>query len=109
MTANEPDRLFFTAQTPLNCNVRVTVAYWNIITQIKHPIMSRQEAAVQATLTQPDEIRRSRSDPNIYLFYKLQREKRWLCTVIRQLNGEGFLITTYPTDAIKEGETVWQK
>jgi hypothetical protein len=22
---------------------------------------------------------------------------------------QGFLITTYPTDAIKEGETIWQK
>lgn len=109
MTDNEPDRLFFTAQTPLNCSIRVTVAYWNIITQIKHPIMIGQAASVQATLTQPDEIRRSRSDPNVYLFYKLQRGKRWLCAVIRQLNGEGFLITTYPTDAIKEGEAIWQK
>lgn len=109
MTNIEPDNFFFTAQTPLNCTIRVTVAYWNIITQIKHPIMSGQEVAVQATLTQPDEIRRSRSDPNVYLFYKLQREKRWLCAVIRQLNGDGFLITTYPTDAIKEGETIWQK
>jgi hypothetical protein len=71
--------------------------------------MNGQEAAVQATLTEPDEIRSSRTDPNVYLFYKLQREKRWLCAVVRQLNGEGFLITTYPTDAIKEGETVWQK
>ena len=109
MTDKEPDSLFFTAQTPLNCNIRVTVAYWNIITQIKHPIMNGQEIEVQATLTQPDEIRRSRSDSNVYLFYKFQREKRWLCAVIRQLNGEGFLITTYPTDAIKEGEIVWQK
>ena len=109
MTDAEPDRLLFTAQTPLSCSIQVTVAYWNIITQIKHPIMNGQQEEVQVTLTQPDEIRRSRSDPNVYLFYKLQREKRWLCAVIRQLNGEGFLITTYPTDAIKEGETVWQK
>lgn len=71
--------------------------------------MNGQEVAVQATLTEPDEIRRSRSDLNVYLFYKLQRENRWLCAVIRQLNGKDFLITTYPTDAIKEGETVWQK
>lgn len=109
MTNSEPDSLFFTAQTPLNCNIRVTVAYWSIITQIKHPIMNGQEAEVQATLTQPDEIRRSRSDSNVYLFYKLQSEKRWICAVVRQLNGEGFLITTYPTDAVKEGETIWQK
>jgi hypothetical protein len=66
-------------------------------------------ASVTHRFSQRDEIRRSRSDPNIYLFYKFQREKRWLCAIIRQLNGEGFLITTYPTDTIKEGETVWQK
>jgi hypothetical protein len=109
VTDNEPDRLFFTVQTPLDCCIRVTVAYWNIITQIKHPIMNGQEVDVQETLTQPNEIRRSRSDSNVYLFYKFQQEKRWLCAVVRRLNGDGFLITTYPTDAIKEGETVWQK
>jgi hypothetical protein len=104
-----PDLLFFTAETPLDCIIRVTVAYWEIITQIKHPIMAGKEAEVQATLTQPDQIRRSRSDPNVYIFYKFQREKRWICAVARKLNGDGFLITTYPTDAIKEGEIVWQK
>ena len=101
--------LFFEISTPLNCTIRVSVAYWEIITQIKHPIMKGQEQLVQETLSQPDEIRRSRSDPNVYLFYKLKRPKRWLCAIIRKLKGDGFLITTYPTDAIKEGEISWQK
>ncbi|GCA86420.1 hypothetical protein MiHa_04411 [Microcystis aeruginosa NIES-2522] len=39
--------------------------------------MKGQEKLVQETLSQPDEIRRSRSDPNVYLFYQLQRPKRW--------------------------------
>ncbi|MFN5516251.1 MAG: DUF4258 domain-containing protein [Cyanobacteriota bacterium] len=103
------DDLFFQVLTPLNCTIRVSIAYWKIITQIKHPIMQDQEKLVQETLSQPDEIRRSRSDPNVYLFYKFQRPKRWLCAIIRKLNGDGFLITTYPTDAIKEGEIQWQK
>jgi hypothetical protein len=34
---------------------------------------------------------------------------RWLCAVAKRLNAEGFLITTYPTDAIKEGERIWNK
>lgn len=106
---DEPDPLFFNAETPLNCTIRVTTNYWIVITQIKHPIMAGQEIEVKLTLTQPDQISRSRSDPNVYLFYRLQREKRWICAVARRLNGEGFLITTYPTDAIKEGEIVWQK
>jgi len=46
--------------------------------------MKGQEKLVQETLSQPDEIRRSRSDPNVYLFYKLQRPKRWLCAIIRK-------------------------
>jgi len=71
--------------------------------------MTGKETDVQNTLTQPDEVRRSCSDLNVYLFYKLQQEKRWICAVARRLNEDGFLITTYPTDAIKEGEIVWQK
>jgi hypothetical protein len=56
--------------------------------------MKEQETLVKETLNQPDEIRRSRSDPDVYLFYKLQRPKRWLCAIIRKLNGNSFLITT---------------
>ncbi len=33
---------------------------------------------------------------------------RWICAVVKRLNGEAFLITTYPTDAIKEGEPIWK-
>jgi hypothetical protein len=32
-----------------------------------------------------------------------------LCQTILRLNGDGFLITAYQTDAIKEGETLWHK
>ncbi len=46
---------------------------------------------------------------HMYLFYRLERPLRWLCAVAKRLNGEGFLITAYPTDAIKEGEQIWVK
>jgi hypothetical protein len=45
----------------------------------------------------------------VFLFYKLEREERWVCAVARRLNSEGFLITAYVTDAIKEGTQVWPK
>ena len=38
-----------------------------------------------------------------------ERPGRWICAVAKRLDGEGFLITTYPTEAIKEGEQVWSK
>lgn len=34
---------------------------------------------------------------------------RWLCAVTRREDGTGFLITAYPTDAVKAGETIWTK
>lgn len=99
----------FEIPTPLGFNVRVTHTYWELIVTIKHPIMCGCEADVQEVLRAPDEIRRSRSDPAVLLFYRLERPGRWLCTVTKRLDDEGFLITAYPTDAIKEGEQIWKK
>jgi hypothetical protein len=80
-----------------------------LIVTIKHPVMLGSEADVQETLRSPDQVRRSRSDPDVYLFCRLERPQRWICAVAKQLNGDGFLITTYPTEAIKEGKQVWSR
>jgi len=72
-------------------------------------IMAGREDDVKDVLENPDEIRQSKSDENVYLFYKSEREKRWICAVSKQTGNEGFLITTYPTDAIKEGVQVWHE
>jgi len=101
--------LFFEVMTPLGFRVRVTHAYWELIVTIKHPVMAGREEDVKKTLEQPDEICQSKSDQNVYLFYKAEREKRWTCAVSKQTGEEGFLITAYPTDAIKEGVSVWHK
>ena len=101
--------LLFEVVTPLGFRVRVTRAYWQLIITVKHPVMAGREVDVQATLQQPTEIRVSKSDPNVFLFYKPERIGRWVCAVTKRLDGEGFLITTYPTDAIKEGIHIWPK
>ncbi|MCL4299987.1 MAG: DUF4258 domain-containing protein [Anaerolineae bacterium] len=101
--------LLFQVLTPLNFYVRVTRSYWEYIVTVKHPAMIGREQDVQAALQTPDEIRVSRSDPNVYLFYKSESVKRWVCAVTKRLDEEGFLITTYPTDAIKEGTKIWPK
>ena len=106
--ADEKD-LLFEVLTPLGFLVRVTRAYWELIVSIKHPAMAGREEDVKKALEQPDEIRQSKSDENVYLFYKAEREKRWICAVSRHTGEEGFLITTYPTDAIKEGVQIWHK
>lgn len=103
------DNVLFEILTPLGFRVRVTQAYWELIVTIKHPAMAGRELDVQEALQNPDEIRQSRSDTDVYLFYKPERIGRWVCAVAKQLNGAGFLITAYPTDAIKEGEIIWPK
>jgi len=103
------DTLYFEVSTPLDFQVRVTHQYWDLIVTVKHPAMAGLEKRVQQTLHAPDEIRRSQSDPAVLLFYKAERPGRWVCAVTKRLDGEGFLITTYPTDAIKEGALIWPR
>lgn len=104
--SSESDPLF-DVSTPLGFSARVTRSFWELIVTIKHPVMAGREEDVKQTLRNPDEVRQSKSDDQVLLFYRAERDKRWVCAVIRRLNGEGFLITTYPTDAIKEGVQIW--
>ena len=99
--------LLFDVATPLGFTVAVNAKYWDIIVTIKHPVMAEHGKDVQETLEHPDEIRRSKSDPNVYLFYRAERQGRWICAVVKRLNGDAFLVTTYPTYALKEGERIW--
>src|SRR5688572_6569885 len=109
MSDLSPDDLLFDVLTPLDFTVRVTYGYWKIITTIKHPSMSGREADIQKTLKYPDQVRQSKSDPQVYLFYRAEGKQRWVCAVSKRLNGDGFLITAYVTDAIKEGTQIWPK
>lgn len=111
MTDDQPttDDLLFEVLTPLGFRVRVTRSYWELIITVKHPAMAGHENDVKDALENPSEIRQSRSDLAVYLFYKPERIRRWVCAVAKRLDGEGFLITAYPTDAIKEGEQIWPK
>ena len=111
MTDDQPtaDVLLFEVPTPLGFRVRVTRSYWELIITVKHPVMAGRENDVKDALENPGEIRQSRIDPAVYLFYKPERIGRWVCAVAKRLDDEGFLITAYPTDAVKEGEQIWPK
>jgi hypothetical protein len=103
------DDILFELTTPLSFSVRATRVYWELIVTVKHPVMRGREAEVQRVLQTPDEMRRSRGDPTVLLLYCIEQPGRWLCAVAKRLNTGGFLIPTYPTDAIKEGERIWSK
>ena len=111
MTQESPgEDILFEVQTPLGFRVRVTGSYWELIISVKHPVMARREEDVKETLIHPEEIRQSRSDPYVYLFYKSERIGRWVCAVSKRVDDEyGFLITAYLTDSMKEGARIWPK
>lgn len=101
--------LLFEAQTPLGFSVRVTADRWKLIITAKHPVMAGREGLVRTALEAPDEIRQSRMDRQVLLFYKAEATKRWTCAVAKRVGEGAFLITAYPTDAIKEGVRIWRK
>jgi hypothetical protein len=101
--------ILFEAETPLGFRVRTTASYWELITIVKHPIMRDRLEDVRQTLVNPDEIHLSKSDTQVYLFYREDGAKRWVCAVTKRVDETGFLITAYRTSAIKEGEVLWQK
>lgn len=97
--------ILFEIKTPLDRTVRTTKQYWNYLVSVKHRVMENKEAIVKAVLLDPDSIRKSKIDENIFLYYKL--EDKLYCVVVRHEDDAGFLITAYPTDKVKEGEIVW--
>ena len=105
----KPTDMLFEVNTPLHFKVRATRSRWELIVTIKHPIMAGLEIIVQETIENPETIRQSHGYPDVYLFYKSTKPKRWICAVVKRLNDEGFLITAYLTDAIKEGVIIWPK
>jgi hypothetical protein len=63
------------------------------------------------TLQAPAEVRISRSDTSVRLFYEFYSQTmiggKWLCVVVKYLADDAFVVTAYFTDKLKAGEQVW--
>jgi hypothetical protein len=81
--------------------------------QTAHPEMTEVIPRVAATLTNPDKIVRSRTDTTVEWFYRHYPStavtRKFLCTVVKVLPDDNFIITAYDTDTIKRGESLWAK
>ena len=73
-----------------------------------HPEMSDQMAKVEATLLDPHSMVRSRTDPEVELFYRHYSATpvtdKHLCVVVKSGIEDLFIVTAYFTDSIKRGE-----
>lgn len=92
----------------LGKRISVTVSYCRKIIKFKHPAMAGKEGQVQETLTDADELRQSKTGRTVRLYYRAYGTAH-LCVVTKHLNDEGFIITAYFTERIKEGTTIWTK
>jgi hypothetical protein len=85
--------------------VRTTVGYWSLI-ETKHPKLRDRAQEVVDVLGHPDQVCQSQQDATVYLFYRVD-QFCLLCAVVKRLDGDGFLITAYPCDKVKEGNRIW--
>ena len=90
--------------------IRLTDERLNHIVK-KHSEMANMKLAIQDTLVNPDVVRKSRTDNSVYLYYKYFEGtvvgNKWLCTLVKYLENDAFVITAYLTDKLKQGEQVW--
>lgn len=78
-----------------------------------HQEMTGMEAEIERAIQTPTEVRMSRSDDTVQLFYEFYAQTlvrgKWLCVVVKCLSDDVFVVTAYLTDRLKSGETVWPK
>ena len=98
--------VLFEITTPLGTKVRATAGYWARIVTFKHPVMRDKLELVKHALAQPIEVRRSKSDKNIHLYYGPD-PPYIVCVVVKSGGSDGFVVTAYRTDKAKEGEKLW--
>jgi hypothetical protein len=101
--------LLFEVTSKLDKRIRLSKDRWNRITSVKHTTVRGLEHYAKESLTNPFEIKKSKSDPFVYLYYgRLEDETRPLiCTVAKHLNGDGFVSTIYFTRRMI-GDSTWK-
>lgn len=102
------EEFVFEAVSKLNIKIRTTYFHWRLITEQKHPEVKGKENEVIKTLENPDEIRLSKKDKHVYLYYR-KSGKYYYSIVTRHFEEHGFIITAYLTRNIMEGEKIWKK
>ena len=101
--------VYFQVKTPSGIIIRTTKDYWERIITTKHPSVAKYETQVKEGLKDPDQIRKSQHDIKVNLYYK-SIGKVYVCVVADHVDSkEGYIITAYLTDRIKEGEQIYVK
>jgi hypothetical protein len=78
---------------------------------LEHPEMVGLDDAIGETLSQPQRVIQSLSDPQARLYYRYYVGTRvgdkYLCVVVKVVGADAFVLTAYLTDTIKKGYQLW--
>ena len=101
-------KIYFEVISRLDKHIRTTESHWNLIVRYKHPEVEGMEKEVQETLIFPESVRISQEDDRVFLYYR-QFGKLFVCVVCKHFESDGFIITCYLTNKVKEGKQVWPR
>lgn len=84
--------------------IRLTDKQWKHVSR-KHPLMTKYSEEIKETLIRPDSIVESNYDEDVRFYYKyyknLKSPYNYLMTIVKYLNGIGFIISAYFEKYIK--------
>ena len=91
--------------------VRLTEERWQHI--IEREELIEQEKKIEETLAFPESIKRSNYDNEVYLYYKFfpitPVTSKYLVVIAKVTDVDAFILSSFFTDKIKTGETLWQQ
>jgi len=80
---------------------------------LEHPEMIGMEAAIEETLSRPQQVVESFSDLRARLYYRFYFGTgvgdKFVCVVVKIAGEKAFVLTAYLTDRIKRGVQIWPK
>lgn len=78
----------------------------------EHPEVGAHKGKIAEVLTNPTHVKRSRRDKDVLLYYRHYSEifyGKYLLVVVKKETKRSFILTSYITDAVRKGDTLWEK
>ena len=74
----------------------------------EHPVVANRLEEIKDTLTNPTAVRKSDHDEKIRFYYRyyknIKLREKYLFVMVRYLNGDGFVITSFYINKIKDAK-----
>lgn len=103
--------ILFMVNDVFDKKVRITKIYWEYVLYTKHreAIHELRVELLKECLKSPDFVI-STMEESVVQFYLQMKDNRYICVVVRHLNGDGFVITSYITRQPKKNNKIlWQR